>query len=63
VALTAKGASFLSQNAMPLLSLVSGSTGLAYLPYPSLEEVNSYADFHAEEISAAEFNALWESVS
>jgi hypothetical protein len=41
----------------------SGSSALADQPFPSLEEVNSYAEFHAQEISAAKFNALWNSLS
>jgi hypothetical protein len=39
----------------------SGSTGLAVLPAPSIEEINAEREFHAEEISAAEFEELWNS--
>ncbi len=40
-----------------------GSTGLAVLPVPSVDEVNAIREeeFHAEEISSAEFEDLWES--
>ncbi len=38
-----------------------GSTGLAVLPIPSIEETNAIIEekFHAEEISAVEFEDLW----
>ena len=41
----------------------SGSTGLAVLPIPTIEETNAISEeqFHAEEISAAEFEDLWKS--
>lgn len=39
----------------------SGSTGLGDQPLPSLEEINSYEEFHAEEISKAEFEEVWNS--
>jgi hypothetical protein len=41
----------------------SGSTGLAVLPIPSIEETNAISEeqFHAAEISAAEFEDLWKS--
>ena len=40
-----------------------GSTGLAVLPIPSIEETNAIGEeeFHAEEISATEFENLWNS--
>ena len=40
-----------------------GSTGLAVLPMPSVEEVNAIRaeEFHAEEIGPAEFENLWKS--
>jgi uncharacterized protein DUF6881 len=41
----------------------SGSTGLADLAYPSLEEINAQEEFHMEEITAAEFEDLWNSSS
>ncbi len=39
----------------------SGSTSLADQSMPSLEEINADEEFHAQEISAVEFNALWNS--
>ncbi len=41
----------------------SGSTGLSDLPYPGTEEINANPseEFHAEEISKAEFEELWNS--
>ena len=41
----------------------SGSTGLSDLPYPGTEEINTNpsGEFHAEEISNAEFEDLWKS--
>jgi len=40
-----------------------GSTGLAVLPIPSIEETNAITEEkgHAEEISVAEFADLWKS--
>ena len=40
-----------------------GSTGLAVLPVPSIEETNAITEekLHAQEISAAEFEDLWNS--
>ena len=40
-----------------------GSTGLAVLPVPSVDEMNAIheEEFHAEEISSQEFEGLWES--
>lgn len=40
-----------------------GSTGLAVLPIPSIEETNAITEekFHVQEISAAEFEDLWDS--
>ena len=39
----------------------SGSTALADVAYPSIEEINAQKEFHMEEISAAEFEDLWKS--
>jgi hypothetical protein len=39
----------------------AGSTALADVPYPSIEEINAQEEFHAEEISVAEFEDLWKS--
>ena len=35
------------------------STGLGQLPFPCLEEIGSQPEFSAEEITAAEFEAVW----
>ena len=39
----------------------SGSTLLSSHPTPSLEEINASEEFHAQEISATEFEELWNS--
>jgi hypothetical protein len=33
--------------------------GLGEIPFPALEEINSQAEFRAEAITAAEFEAAW----
>ena len=41
----------------------NGTTGLAVLPVPSIEETNAISEeeFSAEEISSAEFEDIWKS--
>lgn len=38
---------------------VPAKTVLGELPIPSLEEINSEPQFHAEEITQADFDAVW----
>jgi len=33
--------------------------GLGQLPFPGIEEINAQPEFHAEVITAAEFEAAW----
>lgn len=37
----------------------TGTIGLGEVPFPDLEEINSQEEFHAENITAAEFEAAW----
>ncbi len=37
----------------------TGKIGLGQLPFPALGEINAQPEFHAEVITAAEFEAAW----